>query len=86
MCMATLTRRVQILLDDERYRLLEREAERQGVPVAALIREAIDRSFAGGGDTRAHAAAALLAAEAMPVDDWSVMKERMLDELAGGGA
>lgn len=82
--MPTLTRRVQILLDEERHSLLEQEAARQGVSVAALIREAVDRIYSSGARDQAEAAASLLAASPMPVEDWSVMKEQMLDELAGG--
>jgi predicted DNA-binding protein len=40
--MATLTRRTQILLDEDRYRRLEERASKSGRSVASLIREAID--------------------------------------------
>ena len=42
MCMATLTRRTQILLDEEQYRRLEEIASESGRSVASLIRDAID--------------------------------------------
>jgi len=38
-----LDHRVQILLDDERYRKVAREAKRRRVSIAAVIREALDR-------------------------------------------
>lgn len=75
---------MQILLDDRRYALLEREAVRRQMSVAALIRAAIDRTYAGADANRRAAGAALLSAEPMPVEDWASMKESMLDELAGG--
>ncbi len=40
--MSALTRRTQILLDEERHRRLEEEASQTGRSVAAIIREAID--------------------------------------------
>jgi hypothetical protein len=86
MRMSTLTRRVQILLDEQRHNRLEREAARKGTSVAALIREAIDRTYPSGPASRAEAAASLLSAPPMPVEDWAVMKEQMLDELASGEA
>ena len=59
-------RRLHFLLDDSRYQKLAREAERRGVPVAALIREAIDRLLVESERRRA-AVAAILAASPMPV-------------------
>lgn len=83
MCMS-LDRRVQILLDDRRYAVLEREAARRRVSVAALIRAAIDRTYAGVDANRRAAGEGLLSAAPMPVEDWETMKAAMLDELAGG--
>ncbi len=37
-----LSRRLQILLDDERYERLARRAEERGTSIATLVREAID--------------------------------------------
>ena len=42
MHMPALTRRTQILLDEERHRRLEQEASQTGRSVASIIREAID--------------------------------------------
>lgn len=79
-------RRVQLLLDRERYERLEVEAARRGVSVAAVIREAIDWAVGGDVDSRAEAAAQLLAAEPMEVGEWAEEKRRLADELSGGGA
>lgn len=40
-----LNQRVQILVTPEQRRLLDSEAKRRGVPVASLIRSAIDSMF-----------------------------------------
>jgi predicted DNA-binding protein len=40
-----LNERLQILLTAEQRRRLDEEARRRGVPVAQLVREAIDRRF-----------------------------------------
>ncbi|MBA2575826.1 MAG: antitoxin [Euzebyaceae bacterium] len=79
-----MDRRVQILLDGRRYDLLEREAARRETSVAALIRAAIDRTYAGDDANRREAGRRLLAAPPMPVEDWEQMKAQMLDEMSGG--
>ena len=80
----SLDRRLQILVEGRQHDLLEREAVRRGTSVAALIRNAIDRVYAGADADRQRAAAALLEAQPMPVEDWDTMKAAMLDELADG--
>jgi plasmid stability protein len=76
----SLTRRTQLLLDDELHRRLRETAADRGISMGALIREAIDEKLSRVQDTRAEAFAKLLAAEPMPVDDWPVMKEQMLED------
>ncbi|MEX2619914.1 MAG: hypothetical protein WD250_06820 [Egibacteraceae bacterium] len=78
-----LDRRLQILLEERQHVLLEQEAARRGTSVASLIREAIDRVYAGATADRQDAAAAILEASPMPVEDWAPLKARMLDEMAG---
>jgi hypothetical protein len=82
MCM--LTRRLQILLDDERYSHLAAEARRRKVSVAAVIREAIDDRYPPRQAERARAARAILAAEPMPVPDPEDLRKE-LDEIRTGG-
>ena len=60
-----LTRGLEILLDDERHARLSAAARRRGVPVAVIVREAIDLALPGGADERAAAARRILAAEPM---------------------
>ncbi|MGM0386830.1 MAG: antitoxin [Actinomycetota bacterium] len=83
--MSALERRLQILLDRERYALVESEASRTGRSVAAVIREAIDLRFSTDIALRAKAAAAFLDATADPGgpgEDWAEAKAAMEDDLA----
>jgi hypothetical protein len=75
----SLTRRTQILLDDERYHRLEAQAQQTGASVGALIREAIDVAFPGVQTDRERAGQTLLDAEPMPVGDWADLKEDLID-------
>ena len=65
-CMCMLQHRLQILLDAERYQKISREAERRGISVAALVREAIDHLPMDAGRRR-NAVSAILAAQPMPL-------------------
>ncbi len=82
MCM--LTRRLQILIDERRYRRLRAEARARRAPVGALIREAIDRTFPVSPAQKRAAAKAILAARPMtlPADIRSLKAE--LDEIRAG--
>ena len=75
-----LTRRTQLLLDDELHRRLRETAAQRGISMGALIREAIDEKLSRLQDARAEAFARLLEAEPMPVDDWPMMKREMLED------
>jgi hypothetical protein len=83
--MRMLTRRLQVLLDEDRYQRLERHASLRGASVAALVREAIDIAFPEAELDRWSAGELPLSAEPMDVWDWPAMKARMLDEMAGVG-
>lgn len=67
--MSMLDRRLQVLIDEDRWSRLEREAGERGVPVAVLVREAIDERFPGDADKRRLALQAVLDAEPMTVPD-----------------
>jgi hypothetical protein len=73
-----LDHRVQVLLDDERYQKVAREAKRRGVSIAAVIREALDRLPADA-ELRRTAIDAILAAEAMSVPADPAELRRELD-------
>jgi hypothetical protein len=65
--MLMLSHRLQVLLDDERHSRLAAAAEQRGVPVAVIVREAIDAALPGSGPERAAAARRILEAEPMEV-------------------
>ncbi len=52
-----LTRRLQVLLDDDRFRRLEAEAERREVAIAVVVRDAIDSELTGPSTEERRAAA-----------------------------
>ncbi len=86
--MSTLTRRTQLLLDDERYDRLQRRAEETGRSVASIIREAIDEKLADDEfAARRQAAVRRLLAEPTPQEgrepDWEDVKREMLDTMQG---
>jgi hypothetical protein len=60
-----LTRRLQVLLDDRRYRRLQAEARARRASVGALVRDAIDRAYPVSLERRRAAAKAVLEAEPM---------------------
>ena len=66
-----LNRRLQVLLDDERYERLKQESRDSGVPVGEIVRRAIDRELprVEGDDARRAAIARLLASAPVPVPD-----------------
>jgi hypothetical protein len=88
--MHMLTRRTQLLLDEERYRRLARRARGSGQSVAAVIREAIDEKLeADARDIARHEAGAWLLSQPTPTapePDWSEAKGEMLDAWGGPSA
>ena len=80
--MSMLDRRLQVLIDEERWARLEAEARRRNVAVSTLVREAIDECYPGRDEERRAALRALLAAELMPVPEVDDLR-RELDEIRG---
>jgi hypothetical protein len=76
-------RRLQILLDGERYERLSRRAGERNISVAAAIREAIDLAYPSDAGRRREAAARILSAPSMPVPAPDELKAE-LDELRAG--
>lgn len=79
--MSTMSRRVQILIDEPRYEMLERESQRTGRSVADLIRESVDRVYGVDRSARRAALESLLAEEPMPVGDWADIKSDMIESM-----
>jgi hypothetical protein len=82
MCM--YERRLQILLDEPRFRRVEAAARERRLSVAAVIREAIDVALPVDLESKRAAADAILAAEPMDVPDTVEELKAELDELRGG--
>jgi hypothetical protein len=78
--MSMLDRRLQVLIDEERWARLEREADRRRVSVSVLVREAIDQRFPSGADERRAALQMVLDAEPMEVPEPDGLREE-LDEV-----
>ncbi len=81
--MLMLTRRLQVLLDEDQFRRLAAMAHRRRVSVATVVREAIDRDLAGPASSREAAGRRILAAPLMKVPDLGGLREE-LDELRSG--
>jgi len=84
MHMSALTRRTQLLLDEERYRRLQQEADATGRSVAAIIRDAIDARLeeVSRGRQRRVAWQALLDQPAPAYErepDWDDVKDDLYD-------
>lgn len=65
--MSMLNRRLQVLLDEKRYRRLEATARRRRVSVATVVRDAIDRDLASPALDRSAGGQRFLAAPPMEV-------------------
>jgi hypothetical protein len=83
MCM--LNRRLQILIDDARYRRLEAAARERRLSVAAVIRDAIDAALPVDLDKKRRALAAIMAAPPMSVPEHVEDLKAELDEIRSGG-
>ncbi len=79
-----LDRRLQILIDEPRYRRLVSRARERETSVAAVIREAIDLALPDDLESKRAAAERILAAEPMPVPDLAGLKAE-LNTLRSGG-
>ena len=78
-----LTRRFQILLDEDRYQRVAAAARARGTSVATIIREAIDRGLPVDPENRAAALERILSADPtpLPADPDDLVAE--LHELRG---
>jgi hypothetical protein len=79
-----LNRRLQILIDDARFRRLEAVARERRLSIAAVIRDAIDAALPADLVKKERAAAALLTADPMPVPATVEELKAELDEARLG--
>ena len=80
--MHMLEKRLQILLDEGRWKRLSSYAAERNLSVGAVVREALDRAIPASRDERRGAARRILSAEAMAVPRPSDLRQE-LDELRG---
>jgi predicted transcriptional regulator len=78
--MATLTKRVQVLLNPFQYQRLDEIARQRNRSVGALIREAIDQVYLRDAVAGRVASVRALAAMEMPVADWEQMERESVEE------
>ena len=79
-----LTRRLQILVDEDQYAKLESYARERGLSVGAAVREAIEKVVPADAARRRAAARAILGAEPMEVPATVEQLKRELDEIRSG--
>ncbi len=82
--MCVLDRRLQLLLDDARYRRVAARARRENKSVSAVIRDAIDVALPADLAKRKSAWRRIASADAMPVPEPAELK-RELDEARARG-
>lgn len=84
-----MERRLQILLDQHRFSLVEQEAQQSGRSIAAVIREAIDEHFDDADARRREAAHQFLELTEDPgegvEEDWPTIKAAIEEELGRAG-
>ena len=85
--MSVMERRLQLLLDLERYARVEDEARRSGRSVSAVIRTAIDIAYPGEVEVRVEALRSLLelgvGTQEAPEAAWEIIKESLEGDVAG---
>ena len=80
--MHMLEKRLQVLLDEARWKRLSAYAAERNLSVGAVVREALDHAIPASRDERRGAARRILQAEAMHVPRPGTLR-RELDELRG---
>lgn len=80
--MHMLEKRLQILLDEARWRRLSAYAAERNLSVGAVVREALDRSLPASSDERRAAARRILRATPMSVPRPAALR-RELDTVRG---
>ena len=85
--MSVMERRLQLLIDLERYARVEDEARRSGRSVSAVIRNAIDIAYPGEVEVRVGALRSLLEigarSQEAPEEAWEIIKESLERDVAG---
>ncbi len=80
--MHMLEKRLQVLLDEARWKRLSSYASERNLSVGAVVREALDRSLPASSDERRTAARRILGAEPMSVPRPAALR-RELEAIRG---
>lgn len=83
--MHMLEKRLQVLLDEQRWKRLSSYAAERNVSVGSVVREALDRAIPASTDERRAAARRILAAEPMDVPRPAALR-RELEAFRGRSA
>lgn len=70
-------KRTQVLLSEEQYERLTREARARGESMGSLIREAVDRAYDDDRERKLKLVEEI-AAMNLPVSDWDEMEEEII--------
>ena len=81
--MPTRMRRTQVLLPEDQYLRLRREAEARHCSIGRLVREAVDAMQHGDTRQARIGAAKRIAAMDLPVADWEQMEQEIERGLLG---
>lgn len=82
--MATLTRRLQLLLREDQFDRLQRLAEERNSSVAALVREAVEDTYFRSPLPPRAALERFLSRPPMELGDWQDLKGEIEESLARG--
>jgi hypothetical protein len=81
MLMATLTRRLQVLIEEHRFAQLEHAARQRGTTVAALVRGALDQVYPSDPLSPQAAAERFLDREPIDLGSWQQAKAEIESSL-----
>jgi hypothetical protein len=81
--MKVLTKRLQVLFPEKKYRALERVARTKKRSVGALIRQAVEAQYLKPQRTFGRSRVARIAKLNLPVSDWKVMKGEIMAGALG---
>ena len=75
--MSKYNKRTQVLLSEEQYERIAREARARGESMGSLIREAVDRAYDDDRERKLKLVKEI-AAMNLPVSDWDEMEEEII--------
>lgn len=79
--MSALNRRLQVLVEEDRFEELERLATERSTSIAALVREALDRTFPTHGLPHQTAAERFLGRPPVQFEEWETLKGEIEQSL-----